>query len=54
MPRPSLLSQVVDNHDPHESAAQVFAFAKDMLAASKKVCVRALGSRQDHDRPQVE
>ena len=42
-------SQVVDNHDPHESAARVFAFAKDMLAASKKVCVSALGSRRDHD-----
>ena len=31
------LSQVISEHDPRDSAARVFAFAKDMLASSKEV-----------------
>ena len=30
------LPQVITDHDPRDSAARVFAFAKDMLASSKQ------------------
>lgn len=31
------LGQVLEDHNPHESAARLFAFAKDMMLASKDV-----------------